>query len=347
MPSVLSQQIISCLYEKRRISLQALQSLFPEHHKTLPSIFASLEKKGWLNHSNIKGLLQGGRQYHSHLMEYKIWGNFPESEEEYILEVSGQAIADIPRSIVSQMDLGENVFIAGRHLKITAIDTLQSRRVVAVPSTGLNEKQLAWVGKGIPVSYELSQAMGKILKTGRIRHKECLFHRTEKLFRQEKERETKPVILQNGIQVVPGKTAPLCFRTFLGSMGNLILEWSIRDANPAEDFFITSDEMGLECSGWIKFEQINLPTDRQMFQAWVERHFKLLSAFIPLNLFCKTLSKDLVIEEMTDFIYDDGVAATFARYLAGTSNVISGNPIDSIMHPDISLSFLMAKKTKS
>lgn len=322
MPSVLGQQVISCLYEKRRISLPALQSLFPEHHETLPSIFASLEKRGWLSHSHIHGLLQGSRQYHSHFLEYKIWGNFPETEEAYILEVSGQAVADIPRSIVGQMDLGENVFIAGYHIKITAVEHGPSGRVVAVPSNGLNEKQLAWIGKGVPVSYELSQVMGKILKTGRVRHKNCLFHRTENLFRQEKERGNKPVILQNGIEVVPGKSAPLCFRTFIGSMGNLILEWSIRDANLDEDFFITSDEMGLECSDWIKFEQIDLPVDRPMFQAWAERHFKLLSNFVPLNMFCKILPKDLIIEEMTDFIYDDAVAGTFARYLAGSSNAI-------------------------
>lgn len=323
MPSVLSQQVISCVYEKQQISLPALQSLFPEYGKTLPSVFRSLEKKAWLNHSHIHGLMQGGPQYHTHFLEYKIWGNFPETEEEYILEVSGQAIADIPRSIVGQMNVGENIFIAGRHLKIISIDKGQSRKITAVLSSGLNEKQLAWIGKGVPVSYQLSQAMGKILKTGRTLHEDCLFYRTEKLFRQEIEQGKNSRILQNGIEVVPGRSAPLYFRTFLGSVGNLILEWSIREACIEDDFFIISDATGLESSDWIRFEQLDLPIDRESFQIWAEKHFKILSAVIPLNLFCKTLPKALVMKEITDFIYEDSVADAFARYLSGSSNIIA------------------------
>jgi Lhr-like helicase len=145
--------------------------------------------------------MQGGPRYHNHFLEYKI-------------------------------------FIAGRHLKIISIDKGQSRKITAVFSSGLNEKQLAWIGKGVPVSYQLSQAMGRILKTGRTLHEDCLFYRTEKLFRQEIEQGKNPKRLQNGIEVVAGRSAPLYFRTFLGSVGNLILEWSIREACIEDDFFI-------------------------------------------------------------------------------------------------------------
>jgi hypothetical protein len=41
-----------------------------------------------------------------------------------------------------------------------------------------------------------------------------------------------------------------------------------------------------------------------------------------LNLFCKTLPKALVMEEITDFIYEDSVADAFARYLNGSSDII-------------------------
>ena len=56
LPSVLNQQIISCLYEKKRISLPSLQSLFPEQHEILPIVFKSLEKKKWLKQTGQYGL---------------------------------------------------------------------------------------------------------------------------------------------------------------------------------------------------------------------------------------------------------------------------------------------------
>ena len=68
LPSVLSQQVISCLYEKKRISLPSLQSLFVGQHEILPSVFASLEKKGWLKESKMQGLFGGGWQYRNHLL---------------------------------------------------------------------------------------------------------------------------------------------------------------------------------------------------------------------------------------------------------------------------------------
>ncbi|MBW2656075.1 MAG: Lhr-like helicase, partial [Deltaproteobacteria bacterium] len=230
-----------------------------------------------------------GWQYRNHLFDYKIWGNFPEAEEEYILEVSEKPIADIPQSIVSQMEVGDRVYIAGRLLKILKIDTGEPKKVLARPARGQDEKQLAWIGMGAHISYEVAKAMGNILTTGKIEDKTCLFARTKKLFLMAIKQNEKKVVLENGIEIVPGKKAPFRYRTFLGAAGNLVLEWSIRENLKDDDLFITSDEIGLECSHWIRFEDMKLPVDREEFQTWVKRHVKILGSLIPLNLFCKTL----------------------------------------------------------
>lgn len=335
LPSVLSQQVISCLYEKKRLSLGAVQSLFPDRHDILPSVFASLEKKRWLKSSQLQGLFGGGWQYRNHLFDYKIWGNFPEAETEYILEVSGKAIADIPQSIVSQMAIGDKIYLAGRLLRILSIDAGEQKKVLARPSMGPEEKQPAWIGLGPPVSYEVAQAMGHVLTTGDIKDKACLFSRTRMLFQKELEKGDKRVGLENGIEVVSGKKAVFRYRTFLGSVANLVLEWSIRETVTDEDIEVTSDEIGVECSHWIKFEELNLPVNKDAFQTWVKKHFKILCALIPLNLFCKTLPKDLFVQELTDFLFDYRVARTFAHYRDTSSKIIFGDMADLVCEAPI------------
>ncbi|RLB90973.1 MAG: Lhr-like helicase, partial [Deltaproteobacteria bacterium] len=325
LPSVLSQQVISCLYEKKTISLPSLQSLFLDQQKILPSVFASLEKKHWLKKSKLQGLFGGGWQYRNHLFEYKIWGNFPEAEEEYILEVSEKAIADIPQSLVSQMDAGDRIFIAGRRLRILKIDTDEPKKVLARPSKGKNEKQLVWIGMGAHISYEVAQAMGDILKTGEIEDQTCLFKRTRKLFLRELKQGENKVVLENGIEMVPGRKAPFRYRTFLGAAANLVLEWSIREEMKEEDLFISSDEIGLECSHCVRFEELKLPINPEEFQIWVKKHFKILASLIPLNLFCKTLPKNLLIQEIMDFLFDHRITHAFAHYRTTPSKIISGD----------------------
>ncbi|WP_300462353.1 DEAD/DEAH box helicase [Desulfobacula sp.] len=331
LPSVLSQQVISCLYEKKRISLASVQSLFPDRHDLLPAVFDSLENKHWLTPSKLRGLFGGGWQYRNHLFEYKIWGNFPEAEEAYILEVSDKAIADIPQSIVAQMTVGDKVFLAGRLLRILKIDTGEQKKVLARPCAGRDEKQLAWIGLGPPVSFEVAEAMGHILKTGEIEDTTCLFSRTRKLFQDAMKQGEKRVVLENGIEVVPGKRALFYYRTFMGSMGNLMLEWSIRENLFDEEMAVASDEMGVECSHWINFQALPLPVDREGFQDWVKRHVKVLRSLVPLNLFCKTLPRNLLIQELTDFLFDHRVARTFAHYLDTSSTIVAGERANLVL----------------
>ena len=185
LPSVLSQQVISCLYEKKEISLNALKDLFPDRKSLLPDIFKALEKKGWLRRTKRPGLLRGGWQYRNHFMEYKIWGNFPESEKEYILEVDMESIADIPQSIVDQMEVGDRVYLSGRRLKILKIEEGDPGKVTARPTMKKDDKDLVWVGLGAHVSWETAQAMGHILGTGTLPPDSGLMTRTQKLFHQE------------------------------------------------------------------------------------------------------------------------------------------------------------------
>ncbi len=332
LPSVLSQQVISCLFEKKQISLPALQSLFSQYQDILPDILASLQKKNWLKETKIKGLLKGGWQYRNHLFEYKIWGNFPEAEEEYVLDVAQKAIADLPKSIVGQMSLGDKVYIAGKRLQILKIDG-KEKKVSAKPYMGHDEKQLAWIGTGAHVSFEVAKAMAHILKTGKVADQTRLFNRTQILFQKQRQRFENPVVLENGIKVVSGQKARYRYNTFLGSAGNLVLEWCIRECFLDDDLYISSDEIGLQSSHWIKFEDMCLPENRKEFQNFIKRHFKILSSILSLNLFFKTLPKTLQIDEIIDFLYDDRVIKVFVQYAGSSSTIISGD-ISALAVPD-------------
>lgn len=329
LPSVLSQQVISCLYEKKEISLDAMQSLFPDKKKLLSTIFTSLEKKGWLRPCPRPGLVRGGWQYRDHFLAYKIWGNFPETEKEYLLEVSGETVADIPQSIVSQMDVGDRVHLSGRRLEILKIQAEgDPGKVVARPWAGKGEKDLVWSGLGPRVSYEVARAMKRILTSGVMPDDSGLMTRTGQLLRHEQAFHAKPVKLANGIEVVPGRKARFCFCTFLGAAGNLVLEWAIRDHFQDEDLEIASSETGVECSQWIRFETLTLPVEKNAFHAWVASHFKSVRGLVPLSIFWKTLPMALMVEEIADFFFDLRVAEAFARYLASSSDIVSGDMAD-------------------
>jgi Lhr-like helicase len=178
LPSVLSQQVISCLYEKKRLSLAALQDLFScragtDDGSILNDIFQSLLKKNWLKKSGMNGLYTGGWQYRDALLEHRIWSNFPKNEEEYRLEVSGESVADIPESIVKQFDPGDRVLLAGRRLRILWIDEGKCKRVLTEPADRIDEKELYWLGMGCHVSYEVAQAMRDVLKSEKTAENEA------------------------------------------------------------------------------------------------------------------------------------------------------------------------------
>ena len=328
LPSVLSQQVISCLYEKKEISLNAVKDLFPKRNGILPVIFKSLEKKGWLRRTRRPGLIRGGWQYRNHFMNYKIWGNFPETEKEYILEVEMESIADIPQSIVDQMEVGDRVYLSGRRLKILKIDEGDPGKVTARPAMEKDDKDLVWVGLGAHVSWETAQAMGKIMGTGTLPRDGGLMSRTRKLFCRELSCFEHRVKLANDIEVIPGTRARFHFCTFLGSAGNLVLEWVVRDHFQDKDLAVASSEIGVECDRWIDFQKLNLPVNEHTFHTWVSTHFRVLRSLIPLSIFWRTLPRTLMVQEVADFLFDQRVADTFARYLELGSDIVSGDMAD-------------------
>ncbi|MDM8524452.1 AAA domain-containing protein [Desulfococcaceae bacterium HSG8] len=324
LPSVLAQQIISCLYEKKRISLPAIQELFSQPEERLQPLFDTLNQRGWLRKGHINGLFEGGWRYRNCLFDRQIWSNFPETEEDYTLELSGEAIADLPGNVVRQLDPGDRVHIAGRRIRILQIDKGERKRVTARLADRPDNKEIMWLGTGCHVSYEVARSIRDLLRSqDSADNKAGLFARTRRLLQAELKRES--VILANDIEVVRGKVGFYRYRTFLGSVGNLILEWAVKETC-GEDIFVSSDEIGVDCSCQVDFRALPLPLDRKAFCLWVRQHFKMLLAPFSLNSFCSTLPHSLLIEELTDFLYDDRIAKAFTRYLKESSEIVSGDP---------------------
>ncbi len=353
LPSVLSQQIISCLYEKKRLSSAAVQDLFidsgadpgrEEMATWLESIFQSLVKKQWLRKDKLKGLYTGGWRYWDALVEQRIWSNFPETEIEYKLDVEGEAVADIPQTIVKQLDPGDKVLLAGRPLRILWISTKADKRIFAEPTQErLDDKELLWLGMGCHVSLETAQAMRAVLKSTDATDNEAaagLFSRTRKLISQQLAQDAKAVLLDNGIEVILVDQESFQYRTYLGAVGNMLLAWSVKEyfAAKSEDIEVVSDEIGLVCTPLctqrIRFEKLCLPLQRNDFAAWIKRHFKAMRVMFPLNAFCTTLPPEILRRELVDFILDQRLIDFFQQYKDGSSEIVQGDPRNLEFHPE-------------
>ncbi|MBF0200341.1 MAG: DEAD/DEAH box helicase [Desulfamplus sp.] len=328
--SVMVQQIISCLYEKGQISPNAILDLFPPEKSglsqgALKEIFSFLERRRWIKKSLVPGLYSGGFQYGKNLVEYRIWGNFPESRDEYLLELTdiSKTVADLPRSIVNQLKAGDRVSLAGRRMKILHIDHDTEKKVVAVSTTARPDKDIFWIGTGAHVSFDVAHMMGSILDNPPM-DDPALFSRARELLKGGLHHGGDRVVLANGIVVVPGSRAAFFYRTFLGSAGNLILEWSIKKRMERENILVSSNEIGVECSCPVRFEELKLPGTKRAFHRWVAVNIKILVNLIPLNFFCGLLPADLMALEVAEFLYDSRVIERFSHYMDGKSHVVEG-----------------------
>ena len=328
LPSVLVQQILSCLYEKKRISLAALQTLFPVHREAIDQLFVAMTRQGWLREDRTVGLFRGGWRYRDCFLERRIWSNFPEAEEDYTLELSGEAIADLPKSVVRQLELGDRVQLAGKRLQVLKIEAGERRHVMARSVDQLDDKELFWLGAGFRVSYEVAQAIREVFQAGVEAQTPGLFARTRRLLETALDRAGRRVVLDNGIEVGRGPGGLYRYRTYLGSVGNLVLQRTVeQDLSPRlEDLTVASDEVGIDCSHRIDFQTLSLPTDQEAFCRWTERHLEALCGLFPLNAFCAVLPRALLVEELTDFLFDCRVAEVFLHYLNRSSEVVSGDP---------------------
>jgi len=331
LPSVLVQQILSCLYEKKRISLPALRELFPCRGAEMEDLFTAMIRQGWLREERVKGLLRGGWRYRDALLERKIWSNFPEAEEDYTLELADEAVADLPKSVVRQLEPGDRVQLAGRRLQVLQIEDTERKRVTARLTDLAYEKELFWLGAGFQVSYEVARSIREVLAPSAAEGDEDalgLFTRTRRLLQAQREQAGQTVVLANGIEVGRSWSGLYRYRTYFGAVGNLILQWTIEQdlASEVEDLTVTADEVGLECSHWIDFRKLSLPVDRATFRDWADRRLPALRSLFPLNAFCAALPRALLVEEMTGFLFDARVAEAFARYLKESSEIVSGDP---------------------
>ncbi len=328
LPSVLVQQVLSCLYEKKRISLAALQNLFVDQGEVVAALFAAMLKQGWLRQDRVEGLFRGGWRYRDCFLERQIWSNFPAAEEEYTLSLAGEAIADLPKSVVGQLELGDRVHLAGKRLQVVQIESGERKQVLARPVEQLDDKEIFWLGSGLRVSYEVAQSVRAVLGAESAAETLALFARTRKLLEVARDSSKRTVMLDNGMEVGRGVGGCYQYRTYLGSVGNLVLQWSIEsEFGPRlEDLAVKSDGLGVECSHWINFQDLHLPSDRAAFGKWVARHLDGLCNLLPLNAFASALPRPLLVEEVTDFLFDRRIAEAFLRYRQQSAQIVAGDP---------------------
>ena len=304
LPSVLVQQMLSCLYEKKTITQSALCDLFPDQRDMIAPLFEAMARQQWLQKDRVTGLFKGGWCYRDCFLERRIWSNFPDMEEAYVLEYAGEAIADLPKFIVRQLELGDRVQLTGKRLRVLNIETGERKRVIAQPTDQIETKELFWLGAGFRVSYEVAQSVRDVLQTDVQQSASGLFSRTRKLFNDAAKRLKRVVVLHNGIEVERSLNNLYRYRTYLGSVGNLVLQWIIeRDYGDLKDFMVTSDSISIDCSHWIDFQTLHLPQDREDFVQWVANHLDSLYSLFPLNAFCEALPRALLVRRSNGFSF--------------------------------------------
>jgi superfamily II DNA/RNA helicase len=333
LPSVLVQQLLSCLYAHKTLSATTLQALFPHQAEPLARLLPVLEERHWLRRAGDHGkqeLWRGGWRYAEALLARQIWSNFPDTETIYTLEVDGEAVADLPTSVVRQLDAGDRVDLAGRRLLILAIQDGERQVVRATPVEAQEPKELFWVGSGPPVSWEVAQAVRSYLQPDLALDAtlaQGLFSRTRALLQRQRQRAQRLLVLHNGIELSRTPQGLYRYATYLGSMGNLILQRTIAAhyGPRLEDFTSTADAVAVECTHRIDWQQLPLPIGRPAFQRWVAQHLQALQTLLPLNAFCRALPVELLVEEVTHWLWDERLSQAFAHYRQHTSAVAHGD----------------------
>jgi superfamily II DNA/RNA helicase len=334
LPSVLVQQVLSCLYEHKTLSPATLQALTFHQAAVLEMLIPALEERHWLRRTAVhpgQDIWHGGWRYAEALFARQIWSNFPDTEVMYTLEVDGEAVADLPASVTRQLAVGDQVELTGRHLQVLAIQDGEHRAVRATPVESQEAKELFWIGSGPPVSWEVAQAVRPLLQPNTALEatvEQGLFSRTRALLRRQQQRAQRQVVLHNDIELSRTPQGLYRYATYLGSMGNLILHRTIEAyyVPRLEDFSCTADAFAVECTHRIDVQQLPLPIGWQAFRRWAAQHLQALQALLPLNTFCRALPMALLVEEVTDWLWDERLSQAFAHYQERSSAVAHGDP---------------------
>src|SRR5574341_497622 len=334
LPSVLAQQVLSCLYEHKTLSPAALTALFPQQAETLAALLPALAARHWLRPVETRGLqrtLRGGWRYADALLARQLWSNFPDTEEVYALVVDDEAVADLPTSVVRQLEIGDQVDLAGRRLRILDLQEGTQKVVRATLVEAEDAKELVWLGSGPPVSWEVAQAVRLLLQSDYVPEAplaQGLFARTRLLLRRQRQAATRQVVLHNGVELSRTPQGLYRYATYLGSLGNLILQRTITAYYSArqEDFTCTADAFAVECTHQIDLQPLPLPVGRDAFRRWVAQHLRALRAFLPLNTWARALPEPLLITEITDWLWDERLSQAYAHYRTHTSAILRGDP---------------------
>ncbi|MBT4502141.1 MAG: hypothetical protein HOC74_30695, partial [Gemmatimonadetes bacterium] len=200
------------------------------------------------------------------------------------------------------------------------------RQVMARPVERLDDKELFWLGAGCRVSREVARAMRRVLRGEMDLEGLGLFARPRRLLEEARQRAGRVVRLANGIEVGRGLDGLYRYWTYLGGVGNLVLQRTVERAyGEEEDFAATSDATGLSCSHWIDFQRLALPVERDAWMRWVEGHLEGLCDLFALNAYWMVLPGDMQVAEVGGFIFDGEVAEEFGRYLAQPSTIVDGD----------------------
>jgi superfamily II DNA/RNA helicase len=334
LPSVLVQQVLSNLYEHKRVSLEWLQMLFPQQAKTLDTLLPALEATQWLRRLAQNGRQaswRGGWRYTRALKAHQIWSNFPDTAEPYTLEVEAQAVADLPPSIVRQLEVGDQVELTGRCIRILDIQAGDRKVVRAVPIASPHERVLYWVGTGPPVSWEVAQAMRPLVQPDYAPETtlaQGLFSRTRTLLQQHRQGAERRVVLHNGIELSRTPHGFYRYATYLGSVGNFIVQRIIEDyyGPRLQEFFCSANAIAVECSHRIDFRPLPLPSERQAFRRWVSQHLRALRVLFAFNAFCQALPRPLLVDEAMNLLWDARLLEAFVRYRQQSSEIATGDP---------------------
>lgn len=314
-PSVLFQQILSCLYAKKAISYNALNTLF--NAAELPLLMEEMVAKAWLKAGQKSLVFSGGWRYRIALQRLQIWSNFPPTDEEYEVILDKEVIATLPLAVIKQLEIGDVFQLTGKGLRLLRIEEKRASREVFVEvSNQPINTELSWVGCGASVSFEVAQEIKSILLGEHPPQK--MLTRPRRLL----EKASRSYVQgENGLYVHRLKWGAYRFETFLGTVGNFILYTQIKHqlSGALEGLHVRFDELGIESNEWIPFETLKLPSTEALFQEWVAAHLSLLRQAFSWNSWLSSLPKALQTKEICSGLRDPRVLKHFEKYAVASS----------------------------
>ena len=159
-----------------------------------------MARQQWLRKDRVTGLFKGGQRYGDCFLERRIWSNFPEAEEDYVLEFAGEAIADLPKFIVRQLELGDRVQLTGKRLRVLNIETDERKRGRRTTHRSLRRERTFLAGFGISGCLMKSRNRFEDVRHTDVQQSALgLFSRTRKLLNDAARSLKRAVVLHNGV----------------------------------------------------------------------------------------------------------------------------------------------------